>query len=75
MRYGELGVVFLDSNMRWLPAPTWREQLDWYRGQLQAWDADPETRGVLVLLHHPPFTNSRVTSDTFHVQRDSFPPF
>jgi hypothetical protein len=30
---------------------------------------------VLVLLHHPPFTNSRVTSDAIHVQRDLVPPF
>ena len=30
---------------------------------------------MLVLLHHPPFTNSRVTSDALHVQRDFVPPF
>ena len=75
LTYGELGLVFLDSNLRWLAGARWREQLGWYRRLLAQWDADPSIRGVLVLLHHPPFTNSRVTSDTIHVQRDFVPPF
>ena len=75
LTYGELGLVCLDSNLRWLAGPAWREQLGWYRRLLEQWDADPSIRGVLVLLHHPPFTNSRVTSDTIHVQRDFVPPF
>jgi len=74
-RYGPLGLVFLDSNVHWLPLPRWREQLDWYERQLAAFDAAPDVRGVLVLLHHPPFTNSRVTSDTLHVQKDLVPLF
>jgi len=73
--YGSLGLVFLDSNLRWLPPAAWREQLVWYRRQLAQWDADDAISGTLVLLHHPPFTNSRVTSDTIHVQRDFVPPF
>jgi predicted phosphohydrolase len=75
LRYGPVGLLFLDSNVQWLPAPGWREQLAWYRRRLDDWDADPAMRGVLVLLHHPPFTNSRVTSDTHHVQRDFVPAF
>ena len=75
LEYGDLGIAFLDSNAHWVPAPAWREQLEWYRSLLAQWDADETIRGVLVLLHHPPFTNSRVTSDTVHVQRDFVPPF
>jgi predicted phosphohydrolase len=74
-RYGPLGLVFLDSNVHWLPPPQWREQLDWYERQLAAFDAAPDVKGVLVLLHHPPFTNSRVTSDTLHVQKEIVPLF
>jgi len=74
-RYGPLGLVFLDSNVHWLPPPRWREQLEWYEHQLAEFDAAPGVRGVLVLLHHPPFTNSRVTSDTIHVQKDIVPLF
>src|SRR4029450_789587 len=62
-------------NVRWLPAPAWREQLIWYRKLLDLWEEDNEVRGIVVLLHHPPFTNSRVTSDTRHVQRDFVPAF
>jgi predicted phosphohydrolase len=74
-RYGPLGLVFLDSNVHWLPPPQWRAQLDWYEQQLAAFDAAPDVKGTLVLLHHPPFTNSRVTSDTLHVQKEIVPLF
>ena len=73
--YGPLGLVFLDSNYHWMSAALWRAQLTWYREALDRFDAAPATRGVLVFLHHPPFTNSRVTSDTMHVQRDLLGPF
>jgi len=73
--YGPLGLVFLDSNFHWLPRAEWRAQLDWYRRVLSDFDASADTRGVLVFLHHPPFTNSRVTSDTLHVQKHMVGPF
>lgn len=68
--YGPLGLIFLDSNYHWMSAARWQAQQAWYREALARFDASPSTRGVLVFLHHPPFTNSRVTSDTMHVQRD-----
>ena len=58
-----------------MSAAQWQSQLAWLREALGRFDADPSTRGVLVFLHHPPFTNSRVTSDTMHVQRDLLGPF
>ncbi len=73
--YGSLGLVFLDSNLRWLPASKWREQLAWYERELSRLDEDPTIRGVMVFLHHPPYTNSTVTSDERHVQRNFVPPF
>ncbi len=73
--YGPVGLIFLDSNFHWLSAALWHEQLAWYRSALARFDASPATRGVLVFLHHPPFTNSRVTSDTLHVQRHLLAPF
>ena len=73
--YGPLGLIFLDSNYHWMSAALWQAQRIWYREALDRFDAAPSTRGVLVFLHHPPFTNSRVTSDTMHVQRDLLGPF
>jgi hypothetical protein len=75
LRYGPLGLVFLDSNARFLSASQWREQRAWFEAILEAADSDPSVRGVLVFLHHPPFTNSTITSDERHVQRFFVPPF
>ena len=74
-RYGQLGVVALDSNIRFLPAAAWAAQRAWFAGELARGDADPDVHGTLVLVHHPPYTNSTVTGDELHVQRDFVPPF
>ena len=73
--YGSLGLIFLDSNVRRLPAAQWHEQMGWYRQALQRFEDMPEILGVLVLLHHPPYTNSTLTPDDLAVQRAFVPPF
>jgi predicted phosphohydrolase len=73
--YGPVGLVFLDSNRHALTGFLWQTQLRWFERTLARFDAAPEIRGVVVLLHHPPFTNSTVTSDARHVQRDVVPAF
>jgi 3',5'-cyclic AMP phosphodiesterase CpdA len=74
-RYGPLSVVALDSNIRFLARPAWEEQKSWFAGELARSDADRRVRGTLVLVHHPPYTNSTVTGDEPHVQRAFVPPF
>ena len=74
-RYGPLAIVALDSNVRFLPRSRWEEQREWFAGQLRSADADPGVRGLLVLTHHPPYTNSTVTPDEIHVQEAFVPPF
>src|SRR5438132_7042971 len=61
--YGPLGLIFLDSNRGRLSATQWREQLRWYRHELQRFERMVEIMGILVLLHHPPYTNSILTPD------------
>lgn len=73
--YGDVALVFLDSNRRWLAPALWAEQLAWFAAELDRLDANPAVRAVLVMLHHPPFTNSTVTSDERHVQGFFVPPF
>ena len=73
--WGPLALVLLDSNRRFLPPALWEEQVRDYGEELARADADPETRGTLVLAHHPPYTNSSVTSDEIHVQQSLVPPF
>jgi 3',5'-cyclic AMP phosphodiesterase CpdA len=73
--FGRLALVLLDSNEPQLGESRWEEQSDWYRRTLAALDGDPAVSGVLVLAHHPPYTNSRTTGDEEHVQRAFLPAF
>lgn len=73
--WGPVRLLFLDSNRRFLSAALWEEQERWHAEELSRADSDSETRGTLVLAHHPPYTNSSVTSDELHVQRYFVPPF
>jgi hypothetical protein len=75
LAWGPLRLVVLDSNPGDLGEDGWREQKAWLDRSLAELDRNPEVRGTLVLLHHPPFTNSTVTGDEEHVQRDLLPAF
>jgi 3',5'-cyclic AMP phosphodiesterase CpdA len=73
--YGPLGLIFLDSNVRRLPRTHWNAQGQWYRQALTDFERRADIRGVLVLLHHPPYTNSTLVADSHVVQRTFVPPF
>lgn len=73
VKYGPLALVLLNSNKDQIS--TWDEQAAWYREEIRRLDADPSVRGVLVMTHHPPYTNSTVTSDEVHVQEAFVPAF
>jgi calcineurin-like phosphoesterase family protein len=72
--YGPVRLVFLDSNIEEMPSAEWEKQRVWYEKTLADLDADPGVRGVLVLAHHPPYTNSTVTSDERYMQQVIVPP-
>jgi 3',5'-cyclic AMP phosphodiesterase CpdA len=73
--YGPLGLIFLDSNVRRLPASYWDAQAHWYQQELASFEYTASILGVLVLLHHPPYTNSSLVADNRAVQRTFVPPF
>lgn len=73
--FGRLALVFLDSNRGPLGEAAWTEQGEWYLRTLEELEARAEVAGVLVLAHHPPFTNSRTTGDDEDVQRAFLPAF
>ncbi|HZI65383.1 MAG TPA: metallophosphoesterase [Thermoanaerobaculia bacterium] len=75
LTWGPLELLMLDSNRSFLTSALWEEQATWYAEEIDRADGDAEVRGTLVLLHHPPYTNSSVTSDELHVQRFFVPPF
>lgn len=58
VRYGPLSFLLLDSNASQMGAAAWAAQMAFLEERLAAADADPEIRGSLVGIHHPPFTNS-----------------
>ncbi len=74
-RWGGLALVLLDSNDGPLGAARWAAERAFYEAALARLDGDAEVRGVLVLMHHPPFTNSKTTGDELEVQRAFLPAF
>ena len=61
--FGPVRIVVLDSNKRELSDAEWAEQRAWYEHSLAVFDRESEARGVLVMLHHPAYTNSTITGD------------
>lgn len=73
--YGPIRLVLLDSNIDVLSREEWADQRRWYQETLRRLDADPAVRGIVVLLHHPPYSNNTRTDDGGHVRRDLVLPF
>jgi hypothetical protein len=71
----EVRIIYLDSNCGVLKSDEWESEKKWFANELAIADADPKIRGVLTLLHHPPFTNSRSTGDTKCVKNEIVPTF
>ncbi len=69
--YGNLGLVFLDSNKSEMSVSQWNEQISWFNSQMSQLQADSAIKGVFVFTHHPPYTNSTTTGDETDVQ-DAF---
>jgi Icc-related predicted phosphoesterase len=74
-RYGPLGMIFLDSNADPLGEKGWNEQQRWYEAALDRLEKDDDIRGILVFLHHAPFTNSSVVDDNASVRHAFVEPF
>jgi predicted phosphodiesterase len=55
-QHGELGLLWLDSNLTGAAAA---EQLRWFDAALEGYERERSIRGVLVFAHHPPFSNAR----------------
>ena len=72
--FGPLRIVVLDANRSHLTKGEWDAQVGWYAGALADFDRDPAVRGVVVMFHQPPYTNSTITGDEAYVQTDLVPP-
>jgi Icc-related predicted phosphoesterase len=74
-RYANLMLIWLDSNRACLSREEWEEQERWLKGHLHAADQDSSIQATLVFCHHPPFTNSTVTTDDPDVKSAFLPAF
>lgn len=66
VRWGRVALVVLDSNPGEMDA--WETQREWFGETLSTLEEDASCRAVIVATHHPPYTNSAVTSDEPHAQ-------
>jgi hypothetical protein len=73
--HGPLGMLFLDSNVEKLTDLERDAQLTWYRGALGRMQSDPNVLGILVFMHHAPFTNNSLVGDDDYAQLTFVPPF
>lgn len=69
----DVGFLFLDSNKRQLGESRWNDQKKWLEEKITTLDNDDSIRGFFILGHHPPFTNSKVTSDDKNSKNDFAP--
>lgn len=74
-RYGEVVFVILDSNKDDLSEKAWSNERRWFENKMKYYDSDPSVKGIIVCLHHPPYTNSIVTGDNVNVQKAFVRPF
>ncbi len=73
--YGNITFIILDSNRDDLSETAWSKERKWFENILKHYDSDPSIKGIIVCLHHPPYTNSIVTGDNINVQEAFVPPF
>ena len=73
--YDSLALIFLDSNESDLTERGWKLEHDWLIKMVSKFDTTSAIKGIIMFDHHPPFTNSLVTSDELNVQNNFLPAF
>ncbi|MBI5019991.1 MAG: metallophosphoesterase [Ignavibacteriales bacterium] len=71
----KLGIIFLNSNFANLSKSANKLQLDWYKNELVNMENDSTIERIVVVCHHPPYTNSTVVSESKEVQKYFVQPF
>jgi len=73
--YKGLAMIWLDSNQVIMGFKLWLEQAGWFAQTLLQLDGDDSVKGIVVFVHHPPFTNSERNKDAWWVRRSFVDPF
>ena len=69
IKAGPLFFAMLDTNFDELPKTFVDAQDRWYAKTLKEADADPDVKAVIVVSHHPPYTNSQVHGPSEEARR------
>jgi len=69
IRFVQVLIIVLDSNFDDLGAELSGQQDQWLEDQLADAERDAEIRHVLLVCHHPPYTNAQGLSDSPEVQK------
>ena len=69
----DLAVIMLNSNFSTLSVADLVKQQTWYEQTLEALDADPAVRVVIVTCHHAPYSNSKLVGSSKLVQQRFVP--
>jgi len=72
--WGSVRVLLFDANAQHLTRAEWRSELAWLDAELEQANAGA-VRGVLLLTHQAPFTQSSRVSGDEHLLRDVVPRF
>ncbi|MBA4406911.1 metallophosphoesterase [bacterium] len=70
-----LAVIILNSNYSSLTEDEIQTQKKWYLNKIEELDSDNNINGIVVGVHHSPFTNSKVVDPSADVQKDFVPPY
>ncbi len=68
-------LVFLDSNYGSLGDKKWNKELKWLKNKLSESDKNNSVKGVIVFLHHPPYSNGLIIGDDEKLKEDLVPIF
>lgn len=71
-KHGPLGLIFLDSNVFKMSGADWREQRAWYADAIRRFEKAADIGGVVVILHHPPYTNAPFSVPESEHVREAF---
>jgi Icc-related predicted phosphoesterase len=70
-----IAIVMLNSNFKKLSEKELSKQLEWYKSEMDSIDADPAVKVIIVCVHHPPYSNSKVVGSSKEVQELIVPGF
>lgn len=74
-KYGNTVLIFLNSNKSNTGNAGWQKEKKWFENILNFYDKDPSVKGIVVFVHHSPFSNSLLTGNNENVINDFVPAF